>query len=74
MIGVWILCPIRLTTDLGPDTWGFADVEAAVAGIPVWIKNVGWNRPSVDVDKWLVSGHSNGGRYNGPSHNASAEA
>ena len=28
-----------------------------------WIKRVGWRGPSVDISKWLVSGHSNGGKY-----------
>ena len=52
--------------DLEPDTWGLADVEAAIKAIPDWIKIVGWKWPSVDADKWLVSGHSNGGRSNIP--------
>ena len=49
--------------DCDLDTWGFADVEAAAAAITDWIKSVGWKEPSVDVDRWLVSGHSNGGMY-----------
>ncbi len=44
------------------DIWGFADVETAIAGIPGWIENNSWKGPSVDIDKWLVSGHSNGGK------------
>lgn len=44
------------------DNWGFADVEAAVNSIPQWIENVGWQGPGVDVDRWIVMGHSNGGQ------------
>lgn len=43
------------------DTWGFADVEAAVAAIAIWIKTIQWKGPNVHMSKWLVSGHSNGG-------------
>ncbi|KAL1648008.1 hypothetical protein SLS58_002333 [Diplodia intermedia] len=42
--------------------WGFPDVEAAVAAIPRWIEHNAWNGTSVDTDRWLVSGHSNGGQ------------
>ena len=45
------------------DQWGFADVEAAVAAIPGWIEAIGWNGPGIDVDRWLVAGHSNGGQF-----------
>ena len=43
------------------DTWGLTDVEAAVSAIPDWIKRMNWAGPGVEVDKWFVSGHSNGG-------------
>lgn len=45
------------------DNWGFTDVEAAVASIPSWIKHVEWKGSSVDVNRWIVTGHSNGGMY-----------
>lgn len=54
----------RLYTDCRSDTWGFADVEAAVAMIVQWTKNVSWEGPSVNANRWLVSGHSNGGECN----------
>lgn len=44
-----------------PDHWGFGDLEAAIAAIPQWISHVQWQGPFVDVGRWLVSGHSNGG-------------
>ena len=43
------------------DNWGFADVEAAVNSIPTWIRNVAWHGPGVEVDRWVMTGHSNGG-------------
>lgn len=48
-------------TDWRLDTWGFRDVEAGVAAIKDWTEYVGWDGPLVDIDKWLVIGHSNGG-------------
>ena len=65
MIGVIVLFPklIVLQANCTIDTWGFADVEAAAAAILDWIESVGWRGSSVDVDRWLVSGHSNGGTY-----------
>ena len=45
------------------DNWGFVDVEAAVASIPTWIKHVKWKGLGVDVNRWIVTGHSNGGTY-----------
>ena len=50
----------QLTTKA--DNWGFADVEAAVGSIPGWIELVGWQGPGVDINRWIVSGHSNGGQ------------
>ena len=46
------------------DVWGFNDVEAAIGGILDWIDNNDWKGPLVDIEKWLISGHSNGGRTN----------
>jgi hypothetical protein len=43
------------------DTWGAADVQAAVAAIPDWMQAVAWNGAGVSLNDWLVSGHSNGG-------------
>ncbi len=37
-------------------------MEAGAAAIVDWIKVVGWTGPSVSTKRWLVSGHSNGGR------------
>lgn len=44
------------------DRWGFADIEAAVVAVPDWIKNADWQGPGIDPHRWLVTGHSNGGR------------
>ena len=49
-------------TDLFPDTWGLADVEAAIAAIPEYAHNVNWNGPKVDLQNLYVAGHSNGGQ------------
>ncbi|KAL9607862.1 MAG: hypothetical protein Q9167_007266 [Letrouitia subvulpina] len=59
----WALFPTGMSTWSGDDWhhWGFGDLEAAVAAIPQWINHVCWQGPSVDIGKWLVSGHSNGG-------------
>ena len=45
-----------------PDTWGLADVEAAVGSIPDWMEAVGWAGPGIKHDRWYVVGHSNGGQ------------
>ncbi|KAI7545227.1 alpha/beta-hydrolase [Hortaea werneckii] len=60
----WVLFPTGVTSWSGDDwhTWGFADVEAAIAAIPEWIEQVGWSGSGVATDRWLVSGHSNGGQ------------
>ncbi|KAL8831473.1 MAG: hypothetical protein Q9191_000845 [Dirinaria sp. TL-2023a] len=59
----WLLSPSGMTSWSGDDwhTWGFADVDAAIAVVPAWIERVKWRGPSVDINKWLVVGHSNGG-------------
>ncbi|KAF1990619.1 hypothetical protein K402DRAFT_347524 [Aulographum hederae CBS 113979] len=63
-ICAWALFPTGSTAWSGDDwhNWGFSDVEAAVHSIPEWIKSTGWTGLGVDVNKWLVSGHSNGGQ------------
>lgn len=60
----WLLLPQGVTLWSGDDwhIWGWADVEAAIASIPDWIESTGWKGPNVDLDKWVVSGHSNGGQ------------
>jgi predicted esterase len=60
----WVLFPTGVTPWSGDDwhNWGFADVEAAVEAIPTWIKSVGWKGPDVDTNRWIVTGHSNGGQ------------
>ncbi|KAF2640474.1 hypothetical protein P280DRAFT_426472, partial [Massarina eburnea CBS 473.64] len=60
----WVMFPTGVTPWSGDDwhNWGFADVEAAVNSIPNWIDYVGWQGPNVDVGRWIISGHSNGGQ------------
>ncbi|KAF1844656.1 uncharacterized protein K460DRAFT_282820 [Cucurbitaria berberidis CBS 394.84] len=60
----WVLFPTGVTPWSGDDwhNWGFADVETAIDAIPTWIQNVGWKGHSVDTNRWIVSGHSNGGQ------------
>ncbi|KAF2121254.1 hypothetical protein BDV96DRAFT_563871 [Lophiotrema nucula] len=60
----WVLFPTGVTPWSGDDwhNWGFTDVEAAVNSIPGWITSAGWRGPDVDVNRWIISGHSNGGQ------------
>ena len=60
----WVLFPEGGSSWSGDDwhTWGFADVEAAVSAIPDWIEQVEWTGPGVNINQWLVQGHSNGGQ------------
>jgi predicted esterase len=60
----WELFPTGTTPWSGDDwhIWGLADVEAAVAAIPKWIERTDWDGAGVDIDKWFVAGHSNGGQ------------
>jgi predicted esterase len=60
----WVLFPTGVTPWSGDDwhSWGFADIEAAIAAIPHWIERNEWTAPGVDTERWLVSGHSNGGQ------------
>ena len=60
---IFVLKGLLSIADYILDTWGHADIVAGVAAIKDWIKNVQWDGPSVDVCEWLVSGHSNGGRF-----------
>ncbi|KAF2710944.1 hypothetical protein K504DRAFT_475829 [Pleomassaria siparia CBS 279.74] len=60
----WVLFPTGVTPWSGDDwhNWGFTDVEAAVNSIPSWIEHVGWQGPDVNINRWIVTGHSNGGQ------------
>ena len=60
----WTLFPTGMSPWSGDDwhVWGFADVQAALLAIPEWISNNNWKGPGVSTEKWLVSGHSNGGQ------------
>lgn len=60
----WVLFPTGVTPWSADDwhTWGFVDVRAAISSIPDWIKATKWDGIGIDADKWLVSGHSNGGQ------------
>lgn len=60
----WVLFPTGVTPWSGDDwhVWGSADVEAAVNAVPDWIEHNSWKGPGVDVGRWLVTGHSNGGQ------------
>ncbi|KAJ4314577.1 hypothetical protein N0V94_006404 [Neodidymelliopsis sp. IMI 364377] len=60
----WTVFPTGVTPWSGDDwhNWGFADVEAAIGTIPVWIQYGNWSGPTVDTNRWIVSGHSNGGQ------------
>lgn len=63
-LNAWVLFPTGMSPWSGDDwhVWGFADVIAAVSAIPDWIKNMNWMGPGVDIEKWVVTGHSNGGQ------------
>jgi predicted esterase len=60
----WALFPSGATPWCGDDwhVWGAADVQAAVQMIPNWIERFKWTTIGVDVDRWLLTGHSNGGQ------------
>ena len=60
----FVLFPTGVTPWSSDDwhDWGFADVKAAVAFIPKWIEQVNWQGPHADLERWFVSGHSNGGQ------------
>ena len=48
------------TADSVIDTWGYADIEAAIDGIDAWIEALNWKGPRANR-RLLISGHSNGG-------------
>ncbi|KAI5819027.1 hypothetical protein BZA77DRAFT_276613 [Pyronema omphalodes] len=60
----WLLLPSGVTTWSGDDwhRWGLPDIEAAISSISAWIRKTKWHRQNVDLEKWLVTGHSNGGQ------------
>lgn len=60
----WVLFPTGVTPWSADDwhTWGFTDVRAAINSISNWITTTQWDGIGVDTEKWLVSGHSNGGQ------------
>ncbi|WEW56329.1 hypothetical protein PRK78_001772 [Emydomyces testavorans] len=60
----WVLFPTGATTWSGDDwhTWGFADIQAAIAAIPNWMKAMNWKSPGISLEDWIVVGHSNGGQ------------
>jgi predicted esterase len=60
----FVLFPTGVTPWSGDDwhSWGFADVEAAIANIPKWIERTQYGLTDVDTTCWIVSGHSNGGQ------------
>lgn len=68
MIGVYYKShhSVNVRADQILDTWGFADVKAGVAAIGDWIQTVEWEGALVNLNRWLVSGHSNGGQCPGP--------
>lgn len=51
----------RINMCIFKDVWGFADVEASINAVPEWMEQVGWKRQGIDLEKWVISGHSNGG-------------
>ena len=63
-IHAWVVFPTGMSPWSGDDwhTWGFADVQASVSAIERWIDVMEWTGPRVLIDRWLVSGHSNGGQ------------
>lgn len=63
-IDAWILFPTGMTPWAGDDwhTWGTADVKAAIEAIPRWMDDINWTGPGIFTDRWVVSGHSNGGQ------------
>jgi predicted esterase len=60
----WVVFPTGVTPWSADDwhTWGIADVRAAIESVPSWINTTKWNGIGADVERWLISGHSNGGQ------------
>ena len=63
-LAAWVLFPTGMSPWCGDDwhVWGIADATAAVCAIFEWIDSVHWLGPGVDVESWIVVGHSNGGQ------------
>lgn len=63
-LSAWVIIPTGSTAWSGDDwhIWGLADAEAAINSLPEWLDLVDWKGPGVDTERWLVSGHSNGGQ------------
>lgn len=63
-LDAWVLFPTGMSPWSGDDwhVWGFADIISAVAAIPNWIRSMNWIGPGVDTERWVVTGHSNGGQ------------
>ncbi len=63
-LAAWTLFPTGVTPWSGDDwhQWGWADVEGAISAIRLWIEAVDWGGPNVNISRWLVAGHSNGGQ------------
>jgi predicted esterase len=63
-LNAWILFPTGMSPWSGDDwhVWGLADVTAAVSAISNWMSNMSWTGPGIDLERWIVTGHSNGGQ------------
>ena len=63
-LNAWVVFPTGMSPWSGDDwhVWGLADVSAAVSAIPDWIGSMQWTGPGVDIERWIVTGHSNGGQ------------
>lgn len=63
-LDAWVLFPTGMSPWSGDDwhVWGLADVLAGVAAVPQWMEWNHWSGPGVDVNRWCVVGHSNGGQ------------
>jgi predicted esterase len=63
-LNAWVIFPTGMSPWSGDDwhSWALSDVKAAIAEIPHWIERMGWNGLGASLNRWLVSGHSNGGQ------------
>lgn len=63
-LAAWILSPTGMSEWSSDDwhTFGFVDVQAAIAMIAEWIEIADWRGPGACLDQVLVAGHSNGGQ------------
>jgi len=59
-VPAWVIFPTGGTPWSGDDwhQWGWSDVEAAIDALPTWRDG----SANVDITRWLVAGHSNGGQ------------